>query len=143
MSSFVSKSGDEAYIRQRNLHRGIEPPESQTKIRYIFSQLVIFYIGNLEQSFLDQGDALGFDLRKYKHQDISILLHGSALIVSDPDMEFKKRIETINFAACYGIPVIWFSRKSIPHRYTWRFKLSVVGDVNAKEFWRQVWNLNL
>lgn len=155
MSGFVSKSGDKEYIRQKNLHRKISengnlrkqkssPQVSiENKVNYIFSQVVIFYIGTLEQDILDQGNSLGFDLRKYEHQNIGVLLHGCAIIVSNPDMDLLSRIETLNFAKCYGIPLIWISKKTIPYRYASYFKLMVTGDINAKEFWREVWDLNL
>ena len=160
---FISPSTDPDYVRQRNLRRGgraavkqaattetpkkespskpFEPLQALSEIKYVVLPPTIFYIGELPEDFIDYGVSLGFTLRKYENVDISTLIHAKALILIDPDMEFGNYIETTNFASCYGIPIIWFSRKSTPHRYMWRFKLCLVGDINKETFWSELWQL--
>ncbi len=142
--SFISKSANPEYIRQKNLQRATQPvPMVIEKVKALQKDSIIFYIGNFNEDFLSYGRDIGFTLIKYDLQDPSILLSGRYLILSDLDMDLRKRIETINIAACYGLQIIWHSRKSIPHRFMWRFQLCVVGDIDVKEFWREVWNMSL
>lgn len=145
MSSFFSLSGDVAYLKQRNLRRSMEKKEHvvmvEPEVKYLKLPPTIFCIGSLPEDFIDYGITLGFTLRKYENVDMSILVHAKALILIDPDMEFGKYIETTNFASCYGIPIIWFSRKSIPHRHMWRFKACLVGDISKEVFWRELWQI--
>ena len=163
---FISASSDPSYVEQRNLRRGgksavkqlatmqpekeqetkkisnlFEPSKIPSEIKYVLLSPTIFYIGVLSEEFIDYGISLGFTLRKYENIDLSTLIHAKALILIDPDMEFGHYIETTNFASCYGIPIIWFSKKSIPHRYMWRFKLCLVGDIPKEVFWSELWQL--
>jgi len=142
---FVSKSGDAAFIEQRNLRREAKGRNHvvmvESEIKYLKLPPTIFCIGSLPEDFVDYGLALGFTLRKYEDVDISILLHAKALVLIDPDMDFGKYIETTNFASCYGVPIIWFSKKSIPHRHMWRFKACLVGDISKEVFWRELWQI--
>ena len=118
-----------------------EPSKIPSEIKYVILPPTIFYIGVLSEEFIDYGISLGFTLRKYENIDLSTLIHAKALILIDPDMEFGHYIETTNFASCYGIPIIWLSKKSIPHRYMWRFKLCLVGDISKEVFWSELWQL--
>ena len=163
---FISASSDPSYVEQRNLRRGgksairqltnmqpekeqetkkisnlFEPSKIPSEIKYVILPPTIFYIGVLSEEFIDYGISLGFTLRKYENIDLSTLIHAKALILIDPDMEFGHYIETTNFASCYGIPIIWLSKKSIPHRYMWRFKLCLVGDISKEVFWSELWQL--
>ncbi len=141
-SGFISLSADPEYVRKKSEHRMNEallnPADNPIRIYDINS--IIFYIGPLTESFLDYGRKLGFVLKKYDTQDPSILISAKFLILSDLDMDLKKRIETINVAACYGLKIFWYSKKSIPHRFMWRFQLCSVGDT-IENFWRDVWEL--
>ena len=133
--AFHSKSAE--YFKESKVK--VSPIKQVDSVLY--KKPTIFWIGReFDNKFLRIGNELNIDNRKLE-QDISVLVHASALIACNlKTYTFKDHLNALCFAVNYGIPAFWLDDQVAPHQWHSLFSGIFVGKVDSGVFWREVFN---
>lgn len=116
---------------------------SKTKVQTVKempsrSKPFIAWIGSDSDDLFNSGESFSFLCKWIDEEDLSSLVHAKVLVVSSVDILTLLKINIINTACEYGLPIIWIGEYILPSRREWNVDFCL-DKMSSYEFWKFIW----